>query len=251
LGGSRSKGLVFRSNSTARQDSEAAHNCSGFELLVSYTIPVANVSGLDQSGQMRVDSIRIWRISLGGLPDHAGDFDTGDLCPTAVWIGPSNLAGSALPSDHRVRLGLCLGCAVDPVPLSRDRNISVRGSALTCPSPGTCQTMHPAQPGALVQDTRAACGHRCFLPFAPISRPPTLDTLIAVFRAAFVDVTAVALHRRSGSWSQGSSPPERPAAIARRTSNLQESAQVSPRGWGDWEVIVTAPGFRGKPDRTT
>jgi hypothetical protein len=68
-----------------------------------------------------------------------------------------------------------------------------------CPSPGTCQTIHQAQLGAPVQDTREVSGRRCFLPFALIRRPPTSDILIAVCRFAFAHVTAVA-HRRPGSW---------------------------------------------------
>jgi hypothetical protein len=69
-----------------------------------------------------------------------------------------------------------------------------------CPSPGTCQTIHQAQLGAPVQDTREVCGRRYFLPFALMRRPPTSDIPIAVCRFAFAHVIAVD-HRRPGRWS--------------------------------------------------
>ena len=72
-------------------------------------------------------------------------------------------------------------------------------SEFICPSPGTCQTIHQAQLGVPVQDTREVCGRRCFLPFALIRRPPTSDIPIAVCRVAFAHVIAID-RRRPGSW---------------------------------------------------
>ena len=65
-----------------------------------------------------------------------------------------------------------------------------------CPSPSTCQTIHQAQLGAPVQDTREVCGRLCFLPFALIRRPPTSDIPIAVCRVAFAHVT----RRSQATW---------------------------------------------------
>jgi hypothetical protein len=88
-----------------------------------------------------------------------------------------------------------------------------------CRSSGTCQTIHQAQLGAPVQDTREVCGRRYFLPFALMRRPPTSDIPIAVCRVAFAHVIAVD-HRGSGSWSL----VERCPAITWRTSVRRQKA---------------------------
>jgi hypothetical protein len=58
----------------------------------------------------------------------------------------------------------------------------------------SCPTIHQAQLGAPVQDTREVCSRRCFLPFALMRRPPTSDTAAAVCRFAFANVIAVEIH---------------------------------------------------------